>query len=57
MFYFVAVIVVALLLFALGLSLRIVKQYEQGVLFRFGRVVAVLAARAAVHHSLRRRAA
>jgi regulator of protease activity HflC (stomatin/prohibitin superfamily) len=42
MFYFVAVIVVALLLFVLSLSLRIVKQYEQGVLFRFGRVVAVL---------------
>jgi regulator of protease activity HflC (stomatin/prohibitin superfamily) len=42
MFYFIAVIVVALLLFVLGLSLRIVKQYEQGVLFRFGRVIAVL---------------
>jgi len=42
MFYFVAAIVVALLLFVLGLSLRIVKQYEQGVLFRFGRVIAVL---------------
>ncbi len=42
MFYFIAFIVVALLLFALGLSLRIVKQYEQGVLFRFGRVIAVL---------------
>ena len=42
MFYLVGVIVLALLLFALGLSLRIVKQYEQGVLFRFGRVIAVL---------------
>ena len=40
MLYFVAVIVVALIL--LGLALRIVKQYEQGVLFRFGRVVAIL---------------
>ena len=42
MFYFIAFIVVALLLLVLGLSLRIVKQYEQGVLFRFGRVIAVL---------------
>ena len=42
MLFFIAVIVVALLLFVLGLSLRIVKQYEQGVLFRFGRVIAVL---------------
>ncbi len=40
MFYFVAVILVALVL--LGLSLRIVKQYEQGVLFRLGRVVAIM---------------
>ncbi|HSK33228.1 MAG TPA: slipin family protein, partial [Propionicimonas sp.] len=40
MLYFVAVVVVALVL--LGLSLRIVKQYEQGVLFRFGRVVAIM---------------
>jgi len=35
----VAVAVVVLL--ALALSVRIVKQYEQGVLFRFGRVVGV----------------
>ena len=42
MLYFVAVTVVALLLILLGLALRIVKQYEQGVLFRFGRVVAIL---------------
>ncbi len=41
MLYFVAVIVVALLILV-GLALRIVKQYEQGVLFRFGRVVAIL---------------
>lgn len=40
MLYFLAVVVVALVL--LGLSLRIVKQYEQGVLFRFGRVVAIM---------------
>jgi len=40
MFYLVVVILVALVL--LGLSLRIVKQYEQGVLFRLGRVVAIM---------------
>ena len=33
------VIVAALLVIALALSVRIVKQYEQGVLFRFGRVL------------------
>ncbi|GAY07659.1 slipin family protein [Pseudonocardia sp. N23] len=33
------VLVAALVLVALGLAVRIVKQYEQGVLFRFGRVV------------------
>ena len=39
MFALVVVALVALVL--AGLSLRIVKQYEQGVLFRFGRVVAI----------------
>jgi regulator of protease activity HflC (stomatin/prohibitin superfamily) len=37
------VIVVVLILLALSLSLRIVTQYEQGVLFRLGRVKAVKA--------------
>jgi regulator of protease activity HflC (stomatin/prohibitin superfamily) len=36
-------IVVALLLFGLSLSLRVVQQYQQGVLFRLGRVVGVRA--------------
>jgi len=35
----VAVIVVLLLLLGLGLAVRVVKQYEQGVLFRLGRLV------------------
>jgi regulator of protease activity HflC (stomatin/prohibitin superfamily) len=34
----VLVIVVILLLIGLAMALRIVKQYEQGVLFRFGRL-------------------
>ena len=34
----VVVIVVLLLLLGFGLSVRIVKQYEQGVLFRLGRL-------------------
>ncbi|PKQ19071.1 MAG: band 7 domain-containing protein [Actinobacteria bacterium HGW-Actinobacteria-6] len=38
----VYVVVAVFLVALLGLSLRIVKQYEQGVLFRFGRVIAVL---------------
>jgi regulator of protease activity HflC (stomatin/prohibitin superfamily) len=37
----VVVVVVAVVLVAMALSLRIIKQYEQGVLFRFGRVVGV----------------
>jgi regulator of protease activity HflC (stomatin/prohibitin superfamily) len=37
----VVAVVVAVALVAMALSLRIIKQYEQGVLFRFGRVVAV----------------
>lgn len=37
----VYVVVAVFLVALLGLSLRIVKQYEQGVLFRFGRVIAV----------------
>jgi regulator of protease activity HflC (stomatin/prohibitin superfamily) len=35
----VVIIVVALLLLALAMSVRIVKQYEQGVLFRLGKVI------------------
>src|SRR5215469_8662513 len=34
-----AVVVVALLLAALGLSLRMVQQYQRGIVFRFGRVL------------------
>jgi regulator of protease activity HflC (stomatin/prohibitin superfamily) len=34
----VVVIVVLLALLGFGLSVRIVKQYEQGVLFRLGRL-------------------
>ena len=37
----VFVVLVVLALIALMLSLRIVKQYEEGVLFRLGRVVGV----------------
>jgi regulator of protease activity HflC (stomatin/prohibitin superfamily) len=37
----VLIVVVVLALVALSLSLRIVKQYEEGVLFRLGRVVGV----------------
>jgi len=37
----VVVVIAVLALVALGLSLRIVKQYEEGVLFRLGRVVGV----------------
>ena len=35
----VAIIVIALLLLGLAMAARIVKQYEDGVLFRFGRVI------------------
>jgi regulator of protease activity HflC (stomatin/prohibitin superfamily) len=35
----VTVIIIAVVLFGLALSVRIVKQYEEGVLFRLGRVV------------------
>ncbi len=35
----IAVIVVALLLIGAAMSVRIVKQHEPGVLFRFGRVL------------------
>jgi hypothetical protein len=35
----VLVVVVAAILAGLALSVRIVKQYEMGVLFRFGRLV------------------
>ena len=37
----VVAIVVAVVLIGMALSLRIIKQYEEGVLFRFGRVLAV----------------
>src|ERR1700710_800883 len=37
----VLVVIVAVVLIAMAASLRIIKQYEQGVLFRFGRVLAV----------------
>ena len=37
----VVVVVAVLLLVGLALSVRIVKQYERGVLFRLGRVVGV----------------
>ncbi len=37
----VVVVVVIVVLLGLALSARIVKQYEQGVLFRFGRVLGV----------------
>jgi regulator of protease activity HflC (stomatin/prohibitin superfamily) len=35
----VAVIVVVLLLIGAAMSVRVVKQYEQGVLFRLGKVI------------------
>src|ERR1700690_1071398 len=35
----VVVILVVLLLIGLAMSIRVVKQYEQGVLFRFGKVI------------------
>ena len=37
----VVIVIAAVVLLALALSVRIVKQYEQGVLFRLGRVVGV----------------
>ena len=37
----IAVAVVALFLLAIALGLKIIKQYEQGVLFRLGRVLGV----------------
>jgi regulator of protease activity HflC (stomatin/prohibitin superfamily) len=38
---FIVIAIVVLLLLALALAVRIVKQYEQGVLFRLGRVLGV----------------
>ena len=38
----VVIVLAFLALFGLIMSLRIVKQYEQGVLFRLGRVIGVL---------------
>ncbi|MCW2717906.1 SPFH domain-containing protein, partial [Pseudonocardia sp.] len=35
----VVVVAVVVVLVVLGLAVRIIKQYEQGVLFRFGRVL------------------
>jgi len=40
--YVIVAVVLVVLLALLGRSIRIVKQYEQGVLFRFGRVVTVM---------------
>ena len=40
----IAIVVIVAALIVLALSLRIVKQYEQGVLFRLGRVIGVLPA-------------
>jgi regulator of protease activity HflC (stomatin/prohibitin superfamily) len=40
-FIVVLAVVAMLLLLALALAVRIVKQYERGVLFRFGRVIGV----------------
>lgn len=40
-FLTVLVVLAVVVLLVLALSVRIVKQYEQGVLFRFGRVVGV----------------
>ena len=37
----VVVVLAAVVLLALSLSVRIIKQYEQGILFRFGRVIGV----------------
>jgi len=39
MIYLIIVIVAVLLLLGLGMALKVVKQYEQGVLFRLGRVI------------------
>jgi regulator of protease activity HflC (stomatin/prohibitin superfamily) len=39
----VGIVVALLLLIGLSLSLRVVQQYQQGVLFRLGRVVSVRA--------------
>ncbi|HEY3337011.1 MAG TPA: slipin family protein [Propionicimonas sp.] len=40
--YVIVAVVLVVLLAIVGRSIRIVKQYEQGVLFRFGRVVTVM---------------
>ena len=53
----VLVVVAVLVLLALALAVRIVKQYEQGVLFRLGRVQRRAGAGAAADHPVRRRAA
>ena len=46
----VLVVVVVLLLMLARMSIRIVRQYEQGVLFRLGRVVGVRMPGPALHH-------
>ena len=51
------VVVVVVGLIALALALHIVKQYEKGVVFRFGRVVGEKAARARRDRAVRQRAA
>ena len=53
----VVLIVVLLALIGLGLAIRIVKQYEKGVLLRLGRLRGSLRAGPADHHSPGRRAA
>ena len=40
-FVWIVVFVVVLALLVLSLAIRVVKQYEQGVLFRLGRVIGV----------------
>ena len=40
----IVIVLVILLLIAAKMSIRIVRQYEQGVLFRLGRVIGVPAA-------------
>jgi regulator of protease activity HflC (stomatin/prohibitin superfamily) len=40
-YVWIVIVVVVLALFLLSLSLKVVKQYEQGVLFRLGRVIGV----------------
>ena len=52
-----AIVVAVLVVIVLALSVRVVKQYEKGVLFRLGRVHARARTRTHLHHPVRRRAA